>query len=93
MVVCLGQSADLHMAQLMPLPLTVSCPSQSRLFYLPGFTFLVPAHPGRPGHSPGDRKTVVVIVVVAEGLPWTISLSRLVLIARRARTQTYRQTE
>jgi len=26
-VICLGQGADLHMAQLMPLPLTVSCSS------------------------------------------------------------------
>jgi len=25
MVICLERSADLHMAQLMPLPLTVSC--------------------------------------------------------------------
>ena len=25
MVICLEQGADLHMAQLMPLPLTVSC--------------------------------------------------------------------
>jgi len=25
MVICLDQGADLHMAQLMPLPLTVSC--------------------------------------------------------------------
>jgi len=31
MVICLGQGADLHMAQLMPLPLTVSCSSKSRL--------------------------------------------------------------
>jgi len=29
-------------------------------FYLPGFTFLVPAHPGSPGQSPGGRKTVVM---------------------------------
>jgi len=28
---CLGQGADLHMAQLMPLPLTISCSSKSRL--------------------------------------------------------------
>jgi len=28
---CLGRGADLHMAQLMPLPLTVSCCSKSRL--------------------------------------------------------------
>jgi len=31
MVVCLGQGADLQMAQLMPLPFTVSCSSKSRL--------------------------------------------------------------
>jgi len=41
MVMCLGQGADLHMAKLMPLPLTVSCSSKSRLvlpfwFYLSG---------------------------------------------------------
>jgi len=30
-VICLGRGADLHMAQLMPLPLTISCPSKSRL--------------------------------------------------------------
>ena len=42
MVICLERSADLRMAQLMPLPLTVSCFSK----ILIGFTFLVPAHPG-----------------------------------------------
>jgi len=41
MVMCLSQGADLHMAQLMPLPLTISCSSKSRLvlpswFYLSG---------------------------------------------------------
>jgi len=44
-VVCLEQGADLHMAQLMPLPLTVSCFSKSQI----GFTFLVLAHLGCPG--------------------------------------------
>jgi len=44
-VICLDRGADLHMAQLMPLPLTVSCFSKIRI----GFTFLVPAHPGSPG--------------------------------------------
>jgi len=34
---------DLHMAQLMPLPLTVSCFSKIQI----GFTFLVSAHLGR----------------------------------------------
>jgi len=37
--------ADLHMAQLMLLPLTVSCFSKIHI----GFSFLVPAHPGSPG--------------------------------------------
>jgi len=45
----------LHMAQLMPLPLAISCSSKSRLVYLPGFTFLVPAHPSNPGQCPGGR--------------------------------------
>jgi len=40
-VKCLERDADLHMAQLMPLPLTVSCFSKIHV----GFTFLVPAHP------------------------------------------------
>jgi len=31
MVTCLDQGADLHMAWLMPLPLTTSCSSKSRL--------------------------------------------------------------
>jgi len=38
----------LHMAQLMPLPLTVSCFSKIQI----GFTFLVPAHPGSYGKGP-----------------------------------------
>jgi len=43
-VICLEQGADLHITQLMPLPLTVSCSSKIQI----GFTFLVLAHPGRP---------------------------------------------
>jgi len=42
---CLERDADLHMAQLMPRPLTVSCFSKIQI----GFAFLVPAHPGSPG--------------------------------------------
>ena len=45
MVICLQRDADLHMAQLMPLPLTVSCFSKIKF----GFAFLVPAHLGSPG--------------------------------------------
>ena len=49
MVICLERCADLHMAQLMPLPLTVSCFSRPSPKIQIGFTFLVPAHPGSPG--------------------------------------------
>ena len=45
MVICLERDAELHMAQLMPLSLTVSCSSKIQI----GFTFLVPAYPGCPG--------------------------------------------
>jgi len=39
-VICLERGADLHMAQLMPLPLTVSCFSKIQI----GFTLPVQAH-------------------------------------------------
>ena len=48
MVICLEQGADLHLARLMPLPLTVSCFSKIQI----GFTFLVPAHLGSPRKEP-----------------------------------------
>ena len=51
MVICLEQGADLHMAQLMPLPLTVSCSSKIQI----GFTLLVPADLGTPGKRPLNR--------------------------------------
>ena len=48
MVICLELGADLHMARLMPLTLTVSCFSKIQI----GFTFLVLAYPGSPGKGP-----------------------------------------
>jgi len=45
----MGQGADLHMAQLMPLPLTISCCSKSRLV-LPFWCQL--DHPDSPGQNP-----------------------------------------
>jgi len=53
-VICLERCADLHMAQLMPLPLTVSCVSKIQI----RFTFLVPAHPGSPGKRAVKRVCV-----------------------------------
>ena len=53
MVICLERGAGLHMVQLMPLPLIVSCFSKIQI----GFTFLVPAQSGSPG-----QKAMVVCV-------------------------------
>ena len=60
MVICLERGADLHIAQLMPLPLTVSCFSKIQI----GFTFLVPAHPGSPRNGPLNGCMCVCVCVV-----------------------------
>ena len=54
MVICLEQGADLHMAQLMPLPLNLSCFSKIQI----GFAFLVLAHLGSPGKRAVKRVCV-----------------------------------
>jgi len=58
-VVCLEQGADMHMVQLMPLPLTVSCFSKIQI----GFTFLVPAQLGSPGKRAVKRVCVCVVKI------------------------------
>ena len=60
MVMCLVQDADLYMAQLMPLPLTVSCSSKSRLVlrFWCRFTRVV------PDRNQEGRKMVCVCVCV-----------------------------
>ena len=57
MVICLEQGADLHMAQLMPLPLTVSCFSEIQI----GFSFLASAYLGRPGKRAVKRVCVLCL--------------------------------
>ena len=54
MVICLERGANLHMFQLMPLPLTVSCFTKIQI----GFSFLVPAHLGSPGERAVKRVCV-----------------------------------
>jgi len=64
-VICLERGADLHMAHLMPLPLTVSCCSKIQI----GFTFLVPAHLGRPGKRAVKRVYVssgLIVIIIAD---------------------------
>jgi len=59
-VICLERCADLHMALLMPLPLTVSCFSKIQI----GFTFLLPAHPGSPGQKAVNTGVCVCVLLV-----------------------------
>jgi len=73
MVICLERGADLHMAQGIPLPLTVSCFSTIQI----GFTFLVPAHLG----SPEKRAVKRVCVCVLENRPLNAVVVVLVVVA------------
>jgi len=53
MGMCLEQGADLHIAQLLPLPLTISCSSKSRLVLPEWFCFSFAGLPGlswKKGH-------------------------------------------
>jgi len=63
-VICLERGADLLMAQLMPLPLTVSCFSKIQI----GLPFMVPAHLG----SPGKRAVKWVCVCVCVYLKFIV---------------------
>ena len=62
MVICLEQDADLHMVQLIPLPLTVCCFSKIQI----GFTFLVLAHPGSPRQRAVKWCVCVCVCVVVD---------------------------
>jgi len=61
-VICLERGANLHMAQLMLLPLTVSCFSKIQI----GFTFLVTAHPGSPGKRATKRVYVYAVDLLTQ---------------------------
>ena len=57
MVICLERSADLRVAQLMPLPFTVSCFSKIQI----GVTFLVLADMGSPRNRAVKRGVCVCV--------------------------------
>jgi len=59
MVICLERGADLHVAQLMSLPRTVSCFSKIQI----GCTLLVPANLGSPRQRVVKRVCVCVSCV------------------------------
>ena len=67
-VICLERGVDLHMAQLMPLPLTVSCFSKIQI----GITFLVLAYLGSPRQRAVKRVCVCVILYSIVGLRNTV---------------------
>jgi len=87
MVICLQRGADLHMAQLMPLPLTVSCFSEIHN----GFTFLVPAHLGSRGKRAIKRVCVCVHNAINEipksGLSVNTSRSNVLDCAKQQKQQ------
>ena len=70
MVICLEWDADLHMAQLMPLPLTFSCFSKIQI----GSTFLVLAHLGSPGKRAVKWMCVCVCTVAIISQPLVFML-------------------
>ena len=72
MVICLLRGADLHIAQLLSLPLTVSCFSKIQI----GFTFLVPAHLGSPGKGPLNGCVCVYVCINAQQCQLTKRLAR-----------------
>jgi len=57
-----GARCRLAHAQLIPLPLTISCSSKIQI----GFTFLVPAHPGSPGQRAVKRVCVLGALHLSE---------------------------
>ena len=66
MVICLERCADLHMAQLMPLLLTVSCFSKIQI----GLTSLIPAHLGKKvGRYSITERTVTELIPVLDSQP------------------------
>ena len=74
MVISLERVADLHMAQLMPLPLTVFCFSKIQI----GFAYLVLANPGSPGKRPLNGCVCVCVCVVLE----TVNSAYIVLYCK-----------
>jgi len=58
MNICLGRGADWHIAQLMPLPPTVSCFGKIQI----GFTFLVLAHPRSPEQRAVKRVLLLLLL-------------------------------
>jgi len=86
-VICLERCADLHAAQLLPLPLTVSRFSKIQI----GFTFLVLVHMGSLGQRAVKRACVVLYVQQSEKrfVRWSRIRSTLSDYCQHPATQTH----
>ena len=77
MVICLERDADFHMAQLMPLSLSVFCSSKIQI----GFAFLVLAHPGSPGQRAVKcvftNKQTLLVCLQTQTLFTPLSIARI----------------
>ena len=62
MVICLERGADLHVAQLMTLPLTVSCFSKIQI----GLPFWYQLTQAVPAKGPLNECSVVVVAVIKD---------------------------
>jgi len=85
-VICLERYADFYMAQVMPLPLSVSCFTKIQI----GFTFLVLAYPGSPGKGPLNGG---VCVCAAIEINLTLHKNEPKLELYRSDLMTLQQTE
>jgi len=79
MVICLERGADLHIVQLMPLPLTLFCFSKIQI----GFTFLVPAYLGNPRKRAVKRVCVCVCILLTE-TDWIAEFAKKQELAEKA---------
>ena len=77
MFICLERGADLNIAQLMPLPLTVSCFSKIQI----GFTFLVPAYLGNPRKRAIKRVCVCILLTETD---WIAEFAKKQELAEKA---------
>ena len=81
MVICLERGADLHMAQLMPLPLTFSCSSKIQI----GFTFLVRLTWVVPDKVLLNRCVCVCVCVVWHNSPLSVCVCHRCLCLSQVR--------